>query len=241
MIWHEISERKLDYSQVGQLGAQLMFACDGGTGQASAATAGFDMDDSVTIAGETCTVTGMDVATRDGIDYVSIRANTPDFDWMLLPGETDPEDTEETIGRWLLRFGSKLVPGDQVVGPEGETIATPPPPEVLMPQPTIMLEWRRTIDKAIPTTKAAALDMAATYALGLGAPGTAFESNGPKIQHTLAGAAKFLCTSIEVDEHPSLPAKCLRVASYEYSPTDWDAAIYPAGAEADPVIPDPEP
>jgi len=240
MIWHQVGETKLDYSQPGELGAQLMFAVDGGTGKTAADTNGWDIDDSVTIAGKTCKVTGLDVTSRDSVDYVSVRANTPNFDWMLLPGETDPEDTEETIGRWLLRFGSKLVPGDQVVGPEGETIAEPPPPEVLMPQPTIILEWRRTIDKAIPATKAQALDMAATYAAGLGVPGTAFETNGPKVQHTLAGAAKFLCTSIEVDEHPSLPGKSLRIAGYEYSPTDWDPAIYPNGAEADPVVREPE-
>lgn len=235
MIWHEISERRLDYSQVGQLGATLMFACDGGQGKADAVTAGWDIGDAQTIAGESCEVTGMDVATRDGIDYVQIRANTPDYSWWLIPGVDleDETETDEIKGRWFVRFGTNMVPGDQVVAADGTTVddANKPPAEKLMPQPTIFLEWRRTIEKPIPTTKAGALNMAATYAVGVGATGN-FEDNPPKIAHTLKGSPPFLCISVEIEEHQSRPASAsVRTATYEYNVAHWPIAIYPEGSE----------
>lgn len=240
MTWHEVADRKLDYSQPGQLGAIMLFACNGGTGAASAATAGYDMGDTVSIAGESCKVTGLKVSTRDGVDYVEITASTPDYSWTFIPGldDQDPEDDPDRNGTWALRFGNKLVPGNQVEPTvSGGAPAEPIPPEVLMPQPVINLEWRKTVTKPLPTTKADALDMAATYSAFNGGGGT-FEANAPKVGFTLNGAGEFLCMGVEVEQHPVKPTWTRRIATYEFNPAGWDVGLYPAGAEADPAPPE---
>jgi len=228
MKWH-LTRENYDWSQDPDLGATLVFVCDLGAARTEAATAGYDIGDSVTIKAKSCTVRDLKVAGVNGVDEVTVFASTTGYVFHWTPDEDDHEANDE---EWRLRFASKLVPGDQIVAPDGATLAAaaPPPAPVLLPQPIVMLEWRKWLDKALPDTKAKAIDVAKTYSGGLGAPTTAFETGAPKAGYTLKGEAKFLCTGIELEKDGAL---VVRTAEYELNPEGWlPAAAFPEGAEA---------
>ena len=228
MKWH-LQKENYDHSQDPELGATLVFVCDLGEGKAEAATAGYGIGATVTIKTKSCKVHTLRISGVNGIDEVTIEASTTGYVYHWLPDEDDREANEE---EWRLRFASKLVSGEQIVAPDGSTLpeADQPPAQIMLPQPIIMLQWRKWLDKALPATKADAIECAKTYSGGLGAPTTAFEANAPKAGYTLKGATKFLCVGIELEKDGALT---LRTAEYELDPQGWiPAAAFPEGNEA---------
>jgi len=115
MNWHQVpGSPSFDFSQPPDLGADYRFACDQGKGKTEATIRGYAMDDvlRVTIDGilYVMRVDSLKVASIEGADQVLVHAATVGYRVAYAPG-TD-EETEDDI--WTLRFGHKLVPGNQV-------------------------------------------------------------------------------------------------------------------------------
>jgi hypothetical protein len=65
-------------------------------------------------------VRDLKVAGVNGVDEVTVFASTSGYVFHWTPDEDDHEANDE---EWRLRFASKLVPGDQIVAPDGATLA----------------------------------------------------------------------------------------------------------------------